>query len=242
MAARTAPRTSPGSRRTIWSWALIDAGNSAFALGIMTAFFPIVFKDVYAKGVNPEQSTFLLGVFNSISSAIIAIAAPILGSIADQANAKRVFLMGFTILGVASCFALTMASGGQYWFAGLVFAVGALAFSGNNMFYDALLTDVTEPEHYHSVSSFGYGLGYISSVLLFLVNADMVKNPARYGLASAGTALSAVFVLTGIWWLVFTLPAMFFVKERPSIPASGGTGGVLTRGFRELFTTLGELR
>jgi UMF1 family MFS transporter len=197
---------------------------------------------VYAKGLAPEESTALLGFFNSIASLGIALIAPILGSIADQANAKRVFLMGFTIVGVVSCVALTMASQGQYWLAGIVFAVGAFAFWGNNMFYDALLTDVTEPQHYHSVSSFGYAIGYISSVLLFLVNADMVQHPARYGLRDAGSALNLVFILTGIWWLVFTLPAMFFVKERPSVPASGGSGSVLTRGFRQFLGTFRELK
>src|SRR5215510_16443007 len=103
MAARTPSRNSAGSRLTIWSWALIDAGNSAYTLGIMTAFFPIVFKDVYAKGLAPEESTALLGIFNSIASLGIAVMAPILGSIADQANAKRAFLMIFTIVGMVSC-------------------------------------------------------------------------------------------------------------------------------------------
>jgi len=232
----------PGSRLAIWSWALIDAGNSAFTLGIMTAFFPILFKDVYAKGLSPAEGTALLGMFNSISSAVIAVAAPILGSIADQANGKRAFLMGFTLLGVAACAGLTMAAEGQYWYAGIVFAIGALAFSGNNMFYDALITDVTTPDRYDAVSSFGYGLGYISSVLLFLVNADMVSNPARYGLSDASAALTVVFLLTGAWWLLFTLPAMFFVKERPSVPRIGGTGSVLTRGFRQFGATLRELK
>jgi UMF1 family MFS transporter len=232
----------PGSRLTIWSWALIDAGNSAFTLVIMTAFFPIVFKDVYAKGLDPAESTALLGVFNSISSVVIAIAAPILGSIADQGNLKRGFLMGFTLLGVASCVGLTMAAEGQYWYAGIVFAIGALAFSGNNMFYDALITDVTTPDRYDSVSSFGYGLGYIASVLLFIFNTNVVTNPARYGLSNASSALTVVFLLTGAWWLLFTLPAMFFVKERPSVPAIGGSGGVLMRGFRQFGSTLRELK
>jgi UMF1 family MFS transporter len=208
----------------------------------MVAFFPIVFKDVYAKGLAAEESTALLGMFNSLASLGIALTAPILGSIADQANAKRAFLMAFTIVGAGSCVALTMASQGHYWLAGIIFAVGAFAFWGNNMFYDALLTDVTEPQHYHSVSSFGYGLGYISSVLLFIVNTDMVKHPERYGVRDAGMALNLVFVLTGIWWLLFTVPAMLFVKERPSVPASGGSGSVLTRGFRQFLDTFRELR
>ena len=42
-------------RRAVWSWALIDWANSAFAIVVMTAFFPILFKDHWcdAPGMTP---------------------------------------------------------------------------------------------------------------------------------------------------------------------------------------------
>ena len=95
---------NPDNRRAIWSWAFIDWANSAFAIVVMTAFFPILFKDHWcdAPGMTPERSTAYLGYANTASSLVIALLAPLLGSIADQGNAKRRFLLAFTLLGAGA--------------------------------------------------------------------------------------------------------------------------------------------
>jgi len=65
----------------------------------MTAFFPIFFKKYWSAvpGVTAEQSTAYLGIANSVASLMIALLAPLLGSIADQGNGKRKFLLTFTV-------------------------------------------------------------------------------------------------------------------------------------------------
>src|SRR5688572_31549763 len=88
-------------RRAIWSWALIDWANSAFAMVMLTGVFP-TFLNIYwadVPGMTPERTTLIWGFANGISGGIIALLAPVLGSIADQGNAKKRFLIGFTLLG-----------------------------------------------------------------------------------------------------------------------------------------------
>ena len=102
-------------RRAVWSWAFIDWANSAFWLIVTTAFFPIFFGNYWCtgNGVTPEQGTAYLGLANSAASLVIAVLAPLLGSIADQGNAKRKFLFGFTVLGCAATAARSPSGGSR---------------------------------------------------------------------------------------------------------------------------------
>lgn len=231
------------NRRAVWSWALIDWANSAFAIVVMTAFFPILFKDHWcdAPGMTPERSTAYLGYANTAASLLIALLAPLLGSIADQGNGKRWFLLAFTLLGASATALLPLAGKGEYVFAAVLFAVAAFGFSGNNLFSDALLTDVATPERYDRVSALGYALGYVGSGALFVACTFAVREPARFGLDGSIAAVGACFVVTAIWWVVFTLPALLWVRESPCVPAAGG-GPLLTRGFRQFAATFREIR
>ncbi len=230
-------------RRAIWSWAFIDWANSAFAIVVMTAFFPALFKDFWCNvpGMTPERSTAYLGYANTVSSALIAVMAPILGSIADQGNGKKKFLIAFTLLGSAATAALPLAAQGRYVLAACLYSVAALGFSGNCMFSDALLTDVAEPKNYDRISALGYALGYIGSGGLFAVLVLAVADPAKFGFAGKIQAVHTGFWVTGAWWLLFTLPALLWVQETPARPAAG-KGSVLTRGFRQSAATFREIR
>lgn len=230
-------------RRAVWSWAFIDWANSAFAIVVMTAFFPAFFKDYWCDvpGMTPGRSTAYLGYANTLSSAIIALLAPILGSIADQGNGKKKFLITFTLLGCVATALLPLAGQGQYVLAASLYAIAALGFSGNNMFSDALITDVAEPKTYDRVSALGYAMGYIGSGGLFAVLVLAVASPEKFGFADKVEAVSTGFLITAGWWLLFTVPALLWIRETPGRPAVGG-GNVLTRGFRQFATTFRGLR
>ncbi len=232
------------NRRAVWSWAFIDWANSAFALVVMTAFFPALFKDYWCKDVadmTPERSTLYLGYANTISSLVIALIAPIIGSIADQGNGKKRFLLAFTFLGAAATAMLPLAAQGDYVLAGVLYAIAALGFSGNNMFSDALITDVAEPKNYDRVSAMGYGLGYVGGGLLFTALVVVVADPTKFGFADTVAAVHAGFRITAGWWLLFTIPALLWVRENPGIPAAGD-GSMVTRGFRQFAATFREIR
>lgn len=228
-------------RRAIWAWAFLDWANSAFAIVVMTAFFPIFFKSYWAADLSAAKSTAYLGFVNSIASTVIAIMAPLLGSIADQGNGKKKFLVGFTLLGCAATAALPMIASGDALLAGLLYAIAAVGFGGNAMFTDALITDVAEPKNYDRVSALGYALGYVGSGGFFVFCALMVADPARFGFDGPADAMAMSFWLTAGWWLLFTIPCLLWVHETPGTPAVG-EGSLLTRGFRQFLATFAELR
>ena len=231
------------SRRAAWSWAFIDWANSAFAIVVMTSFFPIFFKEHWCKvpGMTAERSTFYLGLANTVSSLVIALLAPLLGSIADQGNGKKKFLFFFTLLGSLSTALLPLAGSGHYVLAATLYALAALGFSGNNMFSDALMTEVAEPADYDRISARGYALGYFGSGMLFVLCSLMMKDPSRFGLANPLAAMKVSFLLTAGWWLLFSIPALLFIRESSAAPPAAG-GSALTRGFRQLTATFSEIR
>ena len=231
----------PKPRRAIWSWALIDLANSSFAIVVMTAFFPIFFNKFWCSGLAPGKSTAYLGFANSAASAVIALLAPLLGAIADEGRGKKRFLFAFTLLGCAATAALPLVAQGHFLLAATLYAVAAVGFSGNNMFCDALITEVAEPATYNRVSALGYALGYVGSGLLFVFCSLMVKEPARFGLADSLAAIKIAFGITAAWWAVFTVPALLWIRESPG-PAAATSGSALTRGLRQLLATLRDVR
>lgn len=71
-------------KRTIYSWAIYDWANSAFATTVMAGFFPLFFDQYWADPNNQDESTFYLGLGNSVASLIVAAMAPFFRSHSRQ--------------------------------------------------------------------------------------------------------------------------------------------------------------
>ena len=80
-------------KKSIYSWALYDWANSAFATTVMAGFFPIFFAQYWSNPENLSESTFYLGIANSVASIVVVLLAPILGAIADRGTYKKRFLV-----------------------------------------------------------------------------------------------------------------------------------------------------
>jgi UMF1 family MFS transporter len=225
------------TRRPVVAWAFYDWANSAFATTIMAGFFPVFFKEYWNAGVVATESTFRLGLLNGVGAAVIALLAPVLGAIADRSNARVRMLMMFTLLGCAATAGLALVAQGHWVAAALLYILASLGFWGGIVCNDSLLLHVADPDEYDLVSGFGYALGYLGGGLLFAVNVFMTLQPQLFGLADAGEAVRASFVMVGAWWLVFALPCALIVTERRSAP-SVRPAEAMRQGLRELRDTL----
>jgi UMF1 family MFS transporter len=223
------------------AWAFYDWANSAFATTVMAGFFPVFFKEYWNAGVVATESTFRLGLLNGIGAAFIAMLAPVLGAIADRSSSRVRMLMMVTVLGCAATAGLALVGQGHWVAASLLYMLASLGFWGGIVFNDSLLLHVADPDEYDLVSGYGYALGYLGGGLLFAVNVFMTLKPQLFGLADAGEAVRASFVMVGAWWLVFALPCVLMVKERASAPAVRPAEAV-RQGLRELRATLVAIR
>jgi UMF1 family MFS transporter len=223
----------------VLAWSFYDWANSAFAATVMAGFFPLFFKQYWSADVVATESTFRLGLANSLAGILVACLAPLLGVLADQAGARKRFLLFFAGMGIVMTGCLPLVALGQWVLALALYGLAVLGFSGSIVFYDALLVSVTEERHYDRVSAYGYAFGYLGGGLLFALNVVMILKPALFGLAGTAEAVKLSFFCVSLWWALFSIPLFLWVKEPPAVP--GRTEG-LGAGFKQLLSTLGKVR
>ncbi|UCF32124.1 MAG: MFS transporter [bacterium] len=207
----------------------------------MVGFFPMFFKGYWSQGADVTHSTFYLGLANSIASILVVILAPILGAIADVGRARKKFLALFAFIGISMTTAMPLVGEGRWVVASVFFVMAVVGFSGGNVFYDSLLMSVTDESRVDFVSALGYSLGYLGGGLLFAVNVWMYMSPASFGLSGPEGAVRISFLSAALWWGVFTVPLLLFVRESGPSPSPGKVSFV-SRGFSQLSSNFREVR
>ena len=228
-------------KKSIYSWALYDWANSAFATTVMAGFFPIFFAQYWSNPENLSISTFYLGLGNSVASIIVVLLAPILGAIADRGTYKKRFLVFFAFLGVLMTAGLALVSQGMWQIALLTYVIATVGFSGANTFYDSLLPAVSNKDNVDYVSAVGYAFGYIGGGILIVINFLMITYPSFFGFADSVEGIKWSFVSVALWWAIFSIPILLFVKE-PKYHKTETTLQTIKSGFKQLKNTFNEIR
>lgn len=211
------------------SWILYDCGNSAYSMAITTALFPVYF------GMFREGNAMDLGYFNSLASILVALISPILGTIADYKDTKKRFFMFFAILGIAFTGFIAVVPEGYWQLLIAAFIITIIGFSGANIFYDAFLVDITSDDRMDNVSAKGFAYGYIASVIPFAISLVVVF---LIGL-DKGLGYQIGFVITALWWGLFTIPMIRHVKQIHYIEPEPRP---IQKSFLRLFTTFKNIK
>lgn len=192
------------------SWILYDVGNSAFIL-LITTLVPIYFNSL-AETANLSSSEYLAywGYAGSIATLLVAVIAPLFGTLADRQNYKKKIFFISVIIGAVSCSILGFAAN---WLCFLLFFILAkTAYSSSLVFYDSMLPDITKESKMDLVSSQGYAFGYIGSCVPFILCLILVLFHGKLGL-TMNIAMIFAFLLTSIWWILFTFPLLKHYKQ-----------------------------
>ena len=229
------------NKKKVFSWTLYDWANSAFATTVMAGFFPIFFEKYWSNPELVDQSTFYLGVSNSVGSLIVAMMAPFLGAISDTGSTKKKFLFTFAFLGILATSLLWIVEQGDWQLAATLYAIGAIGFASANVFYDSLLPSVAKKSEFDFVSSLGYSMGYLGGGVLFVINILMYQNPHWFGIPDATTAIRLSFVSVAVWWAIFSIPIFLFVPE-PKNNDNVDFFRAVSLGWTQLKSTFKEIR
>lgn len=227
-------------KKTIYSWALYDWANSAYATTVMAGFFPLFFKSYYSADTLATTSTANLGIASSLSSLVIVLIAPLLGAVADAGSFKKRFLFIFAYLGILMSAMLSLVGAGEWQAALFIYILGNIGFMGSNIFYDGLLKSVSTKKSVDFVSGLGFALGYLGGGVLFSINVWMFEDFAFFGFENQAAAIKAAFVSVALWWALFSIPLLLFVREDKSTHVTTTTK--LKEGYLRLKKTFVKIR
>jgi UMF1 family MFS transporter len=233
-------------KRAMIGWVMYDFANSAYAVIILAVIFNAYFASTVAGGeagtrfqlagqsFNIPGAT-LFSFVNAFAMALVAIASPVLGALADYSGRKKRYLRVAWLVGSLATTLLVLVGEGDLLLASILFVISNTGFSAGSIFYDAFLPEVSPPGAEGRVSGMGYAAGYLGGgLLLVLVLVFKEQLPSFEWTHS--------FVLTGIWWLIFALPTMFWLKDRPASLPVGRLGGYVKIGFRRVRRSLAHFR
>ncbi len=229
-------------RKIINAWCMYDWANSAFATTIMAAVLPTFYSDVAGANLKPVQASTYWGYTNTIAMLLAAVAAPILGAIADHSGTKKRFLSGFASLGILFTALLVLVSTGDWLMASVFYVLGRIGFAGANIFYDSLLPHIAHPDEIDQVSTKGFALGYLGGGLLLMVNLAWILKPEWFGLPGAEMASRLSFLSVAIWWALFSVPLLSRVPEPPFVQEPGESDNPARAGFQRLGRTFRGIR
>ena len=211
-------------------WVLYDVGNSAFTM-LVSTIFPIYFNYLAGNaGISDVDYLAYWGYATSVSTLCVALLGPTLGAIADTKNFKKRIFKWTLVVGVLGCVILGFLSS-WIWFLG-IFVLAKVGYSSSLVFYDAMLTDVTEPERMDTVSSQGFAWGYIGSCIPFIASLGIVLGGGSLGL-SMQASMTIAFLITAVWWLVSAVPLLLSFQQKHYVEVSGHV-------VRESFARLGR--
>ena len=177
-----------------------------------------IFAVYFATAVLPEGGSVAWAWLNAATAICIALAAPLLGVIADQFGWRKAMLF---ITSVGSIIAVSL-----LWFIkpDPSFALMALLLSAGVMicgelafvFYHALLPAVAPPQRLGRVSGLAWGMGYFGAIFCLLLALIVFIFPETppFGLnPEEAEPVRATMPLAGLWFLIFALPVFLLVPE-----------------------------
>jgi len=229
-------------RKIINSWAMYDWANSAFATTIMAGMFPDFYRGLAkAAGFSEANATAAWAFTAAIYQLIVALLAPVLGAISDHTGGKKWYVAFFAGMGVIGTGLFVVLGGDSYILGSALYIVGAVGFSGANVFYESLLPHIAKKGDIDQVSTRGYALGYVGGGILLVINVLWYMWPDTFFMPDKEFAVRAAFVSVSVWWALFSIPLFRNVPEPPVVRTVDRAANALNAGFKRLVHTFRKL-
>jgi len=228
---------------TLFAWALYDWANSAFPAIIQTFIFAAYF--VKSIAVNETVGSAQWGTITGLSAFVVAVLSPIFGAIADQSGGRKIWLGIFTLLCIIPTGLMwyLMPSHDYVWPALWSVGIAAIGAEGAYIFYNSMLPELAPPSQLGRWSGWGWGMGYAGGMAALLISlfAFVDVGSAWFPLdTTTAEPIRATFLLTAVWYAVFSLPLFIFAPRSP--PSQKSIGKAAVDGVRQLWTFLREIR
>ncbi|NLT50982.1 MAG: MFS transporter [Ignavibacteria bacterium] len=216
------------SKFLIFNWTLFDFGNTSFSIVVVTFLYAVYFKKIIVSGL-PEGDLYWSWAI-SISMLITSVIAPVLGAIADYSAGKKRFLLFFTIICIVATANLFFLKEGDVFWGILLFIIANIGFEAGLVFYDSFLPDITTEKNFGRVSGYGYGMGYLGSLVTLTIAYPFIQNDM----------IKETFPLAAVFFLIFSIPLFLFIRDDRKEKKS--SVNYLRIGFLRVWETVSNLK
>ena len=225
------------------SWSFYDWANSAWSAIIITFIFARYFVDVLApdKDLGTLYWTWTIG----ISSLVAALLSPIFGSISDQSQRSKFWLILSTLIYalIALSFWFAQPNGMDLLFIIFLLFIGNISYEISQIFYNGQLKLITTEKNYAKLSGFAWGLGYAGTVIIFIIYYGIFLLPSDPIFALDKATYENIrisFPITGVWILLFSLPLFISFKDPNSNTSTSKVN--IKKSFKQIITTFKDLK
>jgi UMF1 family MFS transporter len=183
----------------------------------------------------------------AVAGLAVALLAPVTGQRSDTGGRRKLWLgvnTAAVVVLTGLCFFVFPRP--DYLILGVtLIALGNVFFEFAGVNYNAMLTQISTPRNIGKVSGFGWGMGYLGGIVALLVVLQLFVQPSVnwFGASTADSLnIRLVAVFSALWVLVFALPVLFAVPERPRSDRGAGLGflasyGLLVRRIKAIYRT-----
>ncbi len=223
----------PATRKERWAWYLYDFGNSAYAAVVLLAVYSAYFKQQVVGGAEGSR---MWGLSIGIAMLVVALLSPVLGALADFSATKKRILFVFTAMACLFTSLLFLVEAGDIFTGMLFFILAEIGYRGAQVFYNALLPDIAEPDQMGRVSGNGWAIGSFGGIVCLGIVLALI-------LTIKGTFIIRVsFLITAAFYALATLPVFFFLRERSQPQPLPAGENFLSVSFKKLKATLQSAR
>lgn len=233
------------------AWYVYDWANSAFyTTGVALLLGPwlsTVAKNaadangmVYPLGIAVDARSYWAYLV-SLSVVTQVFVLPLLGAVADYGRRKRELLAVFAWIGAAATMGFYFVEGGRYLLGGALFLIANLSFGASVVVYNAFLPEIAGPEERDSVSSKGWGIGYLGGGILLALNLLLFDKAESLGISS-DHAVRINLLSAGIWWAAFSLIPIAKLRNRGSGKELPPGQTYFGAGIEQLVHTMKDIR
>lgn len=223
-------RQARSTRRERIAWYLYDFGNSAYASVVLLAVYSAYFQKTVVGGAEGSR---LWGTAISIAMIIVAIAAPIMGAIADYSGAKKRFLFFFTGLSVLFTGLLFFTEKGTITLAIVLFILAEIGYRAAQIFYDALLPEIAAPHEMGRIAGTGWAIGSAGGIIALLIILPPILMTKSDLLVVRGS-----LIVTAIFFAVAAIPIFLWLRERAQSQALPPGENYFSVAFKQLGQTI----
>lgn len=245
-------------------WVWYDWANSVFPTSVTTVFGSLYLTAVAATAAEADTamngptpcpggdklrdcdiSLFglqfpagsLWGYLLSFATVIQVLIVPLMGAIADRTQNKKRMLAVFAFSGSVATALIALVAGGNWELGALLFILGNICYGTSVAIYYSFIPDIASADERDDLSTKGWAFGYLGGGAALAVQLVLVLFGDSIGISESNAARIA-FLLSGIWWAIFTTIPLRRLKKHQPAHTSPQDSSVLTAGFKELGDTL----